>query len=223
MPNIRDVAKLAQTSVATVSAVVNNSAYVSPALRARVLQAIGDLGYRPNAIARSLTTRQSKTIGLIIPNILSPFNPPLIRAVEQEAMRHGFSLLLAISDEDPARERQLIALMAAKRVDGLLISIWGEENVAELEALEREGTTKVVFVARRVEQAKRFDAVVSDNLQGVYGAINHLFDMGRREVALLALPPRAMSEQDRIRGYELAYRDRGLAARPELRRWGASS
>ncbi len=222
MANIRDVAKRAQTSVATVSAVVNNRGFVSPSLRARVLQAIEALDYRPSAIARSLSTQRTKTIGLIIPNILSPVYPPIIKAIEQEATREGFSLLLASSEDDVSRERELIALMNEKRVDGLLISPAGDDNLGELQALRGRGV-HVVFVARHAGQMDQFDVVVSDNIQGSYGAVTHLLDGGRTDIAILVVTPRPSAERERVQGYEMAHRDRGLTPRPELCRWGVSS
>jgi LacI family transcriptional regulator len=222
MANIRDVARRAQTSVATVSTVINNSGYVSPSLRARVLQAIEDLDYRPSAIARSLSTQRTKTIGLIIPNILSPVYPPIIKAIEQEATREGFSLLLASSEDDPRRERELIALMREKRVDGLLISMASEENLGDLQVLRQRGI-HVVLVARRAEQGGQFDSVVSDNLQGAYSAVGHLLDTGRSDVAVIVVTPRPSAERERLQGYELAHRDRGRTPRPELCRWCVSS
>ncbi|MHB1134834.1 MAG: LacI family DNA-binding transcriptional regulator [Chloroflexota bacterium] len=223
MANIRDVARQAHTSVATVSAVLNGSNPVSPALRARVLAAIGDLDYRPNALARGLTTGKTHTIGLIVPNILTPFAPPLIRAVEQEVTRAGYSLLLALSDADPAKELAMVELMIDKRVDGLLVSLWDESNAARVAALRDAGATRIVLLARRLEQWQSFDAVVSDNLRGAYTGVAHLLERGCRDVAIMALPPRALVERERILGYELAHRERGLTPRPELCCWGATS
>ncbi len=226
MANIRDVARLAQTSVATVSAVLNNSDPVSPALRARVLHAIQELNYHPSAVARSLSTRKTCTIGLVMPYILTPTAPPFIRAVEEEVTNAGYSLLLALSDGDPQREREMMELMAQKRVDGLLISAgpsWDDKTADQIEALQASGTTRIVFAARRSERPKNLDAVVSDNRNGAFAATSHLLDLGCTDIALLALPALGLNERDRILGYELAHRERGLIPRPELRRWGSTS
>jgi LacI family transcriptional regulator len=226
MANIRDVARLAGTSVATVSAVLNSSSPVSPPLRARVLQAIQQLNYHPSAVARSLSTRRTCTIGLVMPHILTPAAPPFIRAVENEVANAGYSLLLALSDGDSRREREMISLMAQKRVDGLLVSVsssWDDETADQIEALAASGTTRVVFAARRSERLKNLDSVVSDNFNGAHAVTSHLLDLGCTHVALLALPPVSLVERDRILGYELAHRERGLTPRPELRRWGSTS
>src|SRR5580765_5758137 len=90
MPNIYDVAKSARVSVATVSAVVNGSAYVSPALKSRVEQAVTKLGYQPNLVARSLATQQSRTLGMIVPDIANPFFPEVVRGAEDAAYDAGY-------------------------------------------------------------------------------------------------------------------------------------
>lgn len=226
MANIRDVARLAGTSVATVSAVLNRSSPVSPSLRARVLQAIQQLNYHPSAVARSLSTRKTCTIGLVMPYILTPAAPPFIRAIENEVTNAGYSLLLALSDGDPKREREMIQLMAQKRVDGLLVSVGSssdEGTADQIEALRASGTTKVVFAARRSERLKSLDAVVSDNLGGAHAATSHLLDLGCTDIALLALPAVGLVERDRVRGFELAHRERNVTPRPELRHWGSPS
>src|SRR5262245_52481299 len=122
MPNIYDVARHARTSVATVSAVVNDSAYVSPDLRKRVSSAIQKLGYRSNILARSLAKRRSHTIGLIVPNISNPYWPEVVRDAEDRAHACGYTILLASSDDDPKKEALYLNLFLAKRVDGILLT-----------------------------------------------------------------------------------------------------
>ena len=107
MANIYDVAKTARVSVATVSAVVNGSAYVSPALKARVEQAVAKLGYQPNLVARSLATQQSRTLGMIVPDIANPFFPEVVRGAEDTAYDAGYMLLIASSDNDTNKGRGL--------------------------------------------------------------------------------------------------------------------
>src|SRR5438046_1934904 len=105
MANIYAVASAARVSVATVSAVVNDTAYVSAALKARVLTAVKRLGYQPNLLARSLATQQSHTLGMIVPNIANPFWPEVVRGVEDAAHARGYTLLLASGDDDLEKER----------------------------------------------------------------------------------------------------------------------
>ena len=122
MPNIYDVAKTARVSVATVSAVVNGSAYVSPALKGRVEQAVTKLGYQPNLVARSLATQQSRTLGMIVPDIANPFFPEVVRGAEDAAHDAGYTLLIASSDNDTNKEEVYLRLFVAKRVDGIIFT-----------------------------------------------------------------------------------------------------
>src|ERR671927_1136245 len=122
MANIYDVAKRARVSVATVSAVVNDTTYVSPALKSRVQQAIDELAYRPNLLARSLAKQKSHMIGMIVPDIANPFWPEVVRGAEDKAHEAGYTLLLSNSDDDPQKEALYLNLFLAKRVDGILIA-----------------------------------------------------------------------------------------------------
>src|SRR5262245_50946454 len=122
MANIYDVARSADVSVATVSAVVNGTAYVSPRLKARVETAIKSLGYQPNHLARGLATQQSRTLGMIVPDIANPFFPEVVRGAEDTAYAAGYTLLIASSDNDPKQEEVYLRLFLAKRVDGVLLT-----------------------------------------------------------------------------------------------------
>ena len=122
MATIYDVAKEAGVSLATVSAVVNGTAYVSPGLKGRVTTAIQKLSYQPNLLARSLAKQQTHTIGVIVLNIANPFWPEVVRGIEDAAHSAGYTLLLASGDDDRAKEALYLRLFLAKRVDGLLIT-----------------------------------------------------------------------------------------------------
>ncbi|BBP92760.1 hypothetical protein BsIDN1_63780 [Bacillus safensis] len=108
MATIKDVAKAAQVSVATVSRVLNDTGYVHSDTKIRVTQAMQELNYFPNEVARSLFKRESRLIGLILPDITNPFFPQLARGVEDEIHAHGFRLLFGNSDEDRAKENGLL-------------------------------------------------------------------------------------------------------------------
>jgi DNA-binding LacI/PurR family transcriptional regulator len=118
MPNIYDVAKRARVSVATVSAVLNDSAFVSQALKARVQSAIDQLGYEPNLVARSLAKRRTHTLGMIVPDIANPFFTEVVRGAEDAAHAAGHTLPIASSDNDLKKEEVYLKLFLAKRVDG---------------------------------------------------------------------------------------------------------
>ena len=122
MASIKDVAAEAGVSVATVSRVLNDHPSVSPAARARVLAAVETLGYRPNAVARSLRTDQTRTLGLVISDVLNPYFTELARSVEEEARALGYSVIIGNADERPELQDHHVRTLLDRRIDGLLVS-----------------------------------------------------------------------------------------------------
>src|SRR6266487_2925289 len=141
MANIYDVARAARVSVATVSAAVNGTAFVSPALKSRVQRAVKQLGYQPNLLARSLATQQSRTIGMIVPDIANPFFPEVVRGAEDTAHAAGYMLLIASSDND---------LFVAKRVDGVIFTKAPGAMPKGLQTTLARAGVPVVLLARTV-------------------------------------------------------------------------
>src|SRR6266498_1912365 len=122
MPNIYDVAKRARVSVATVSAVLNDSAFVSDGLKARVQAAVLALRYEPNLLARGLAKQRTQTFGMIVTDIANPFFPEVVRGAEDAAHAAGYTLLIASNDNDPRKEEIYLKLFLAKRVDGVILT-----------------------------------------------------------------------------------------------------
>src|SRR5438034_3591881 len=122
MPNIYDVAKRARVSAATVSAVLNDTAFVSAGLKARVNAAVRALGYAPNLLARGLAKQRTQTLGMIVPDIANPFFPEVVRGAEDAAHAAGYTVLIASSDNDLKKEEIYLRLFLAKRVDGVLLT-----------------------------------------------------------------------------------------------------
>src|SRR5208337_5073201 len=120
--SIYDVARESKVSVFTVSAVVNNKAHVGKKLRERVEAAIRKLNYRPNLLARSLAKQKTHTIGMVVPDIVNPFFPMVVRGAEDAAQKHGYNLLLCNSDDTLDKEESAIELLLSKRVDGILLT-----------------------------------------------------------------------------------------------------
>jgi len=121
MATIKDVAKLAGVSIATVSNVLNGGRYVSPELRSAVLQAVRTLGYVPNGVAQSLRSRKTQTLGLIVPDITNPFFSGLVQALERSARDRGYQMLLCNSEENAELEFDLALALASRQVDGLIV------------------------------------------------------------------------------------------------------
>jgi len=209
MATIYDVAKEAHVSLATVSAVVNESAYVSPALKTRVAGAIRKLGYQPNLLARSLATQRTRTLGMIVPNIANPFWPEVVRGVEDAAHATGYTLLLASSDDDRAKEAVYLRLFLAKRVDGVLLTKAAGGLDADLVARLRSTRTAMVQLMR-ASPTLSGDKVLVDEEEGSYEGVAHLLRLGYRRVAMINGLENVSTSRRRLVGYRRALREAGV-------------
>lgn len=212
-PTIRQVAARAGVSIKTVSRVVNGAAYVSEATRRRVQRAIARLNYRPNALARGLVTGRSRSLGLVIADVVNPFFPPLVRAVEDAAAARGYNVILCDTDEDAGRERAVISVLLERQVDGLILCA---SRVPErhLRALAGDGIP--LMLVNRVVGHPRIAAVVADGVAGGRMATGHLLALGHRRIAYLAGPRASFSHRSRLRGYRQALAAKGIAPDPAL-------
>ncbi len=203
---ILDVTRLARVSASTVSTVLNKSGkYVSPELKRRVLEAVRKLNYRPNLVARSLKLEETKSIGLVFPNILSPVMPPLVHTVQKISQQAGFDTFVAITEEDIDKERAAINNMLAKRVDGLIISPVMQANYDLLQYAE--STIPVVLIERCVPG---MECIVTNNLDTSFRATRHLIEHGRRRIALITMKSFGTNTRERIDGYLRAVREADL-------------
>jgi LacI family transcriptional regulator len=208
MATIYDVARQAQVSTATVSRVLNGRTTVDAAMAARVQQAMRDLDYRPNAVARNLRLNQTSLWAVIISDIGNPFFTSMVRGVEDVAQSAGFSVVLCNSDEDPQKESQYVAAALAERMAGVIISTSGRPNV--INSLV-DARLPVVAIDRQLRGAN-LDTVLVDNLHGAELATSHLIEGGYRRIACITGPRRISTAAQRLRGYQRALRSHG---RPE--------
>ena len=184
---IRDVARLAAVSVATVSNVLNSARPVAAETRERVLKAVQALGYAPHAAARSMRGRGSGLIGLIVADITNTFFTSLVQAVERAANAHGHAVVLCNSDEDPAREERHLQLLRTQRVDGIVLAATGQRSSARA-AARATLRAPVVLVDRGLDELG-LDAVVLDNRRAALEAVRHILGFGHRRVAMIGGPP----------------------------------
>ena len=147
MATIKDVARMAGVSTATVSHVLNNTRYVSEETRSLVLEAVSRLGYRPSGVARSLTTKQTHLVGLLISDVTNPFFSELVRGTERRLAAHGYHVIVCNTDEQPDREADYLEFLYSRRVDGLVVASTGA-NQALYEVFRQQGVP-MVFVDRR--------------------------------------------------------------------------
>ncbi len=203
MVNIRDVAKLAGVAPITVSRVINNSDSVNPATRERVQKAIDELHYVPNTLAKSLRSRQTQTIALILTDITNPFWTTIARGVEDAAAESGFHTILCNTDENPAKEATYINLLLQRRVDGIIIAPTTPDKTRL--ALLKRHQVPCVLIDRRVAGFKA-DAVYGDSRTGARVLTEHLINLGHRRIAIVNGPCSISTAQDRTDGYRAALR-----------------
>ena len=217
MATMKEVAKLAGVSVATVSRVLNNKPNVSPELRSKVLGTVKELNYQRNRVARSLRAQRSKIIGLIISDIQNPFFTSLVRAVEDVAYEHQFAVFLCNSDEDVEKEALYVDLMYAEKVAGVVISPTCETDNPCRKLIEVN--IPVVAVDRRMLDLET-DTVVIDNVGAAFDLVSHLISDGHRRIAAVVGIPTATTGRERREGYLRALKAHGLPVLPHLVRTG---
>jgi LacI family transcriptional regulator len=213
MPTIRDVAKQAGVSTATVSHVINGTRFVSDKLQRSVMSAMEELGYRRNTLAGDLRRGQTHTIGLILPNSLNTFFSELGHGIEQAALTHGYHLILYNSDNDIDKEHLYIDFLIEKQVDGIILDT-EEKNIIALRARIPKSMPTVLI--DRDFEGDDFDFVLSDNIQGGYTAAKHLIELGHKRIACIIGPEYMKSSIDRLNGFKAALDEAGLPLDPDL-------
>ncbi|NUU24727.1 MAG: LacI family DNA-binding transcriptional regulator [Streptomycetaceae bacterium] len=210
MATRQDVANLAGTSPAVVSYVLNNGPRtVAPATRTRVLEAVRQLDYRPNAVARSLRMSHTMTIGLVVPDSANPFFAELARALEDHAWGAGYTLLVGNAGDDPDREAGYVRTFLDRQVDGLVIIPSASSRSWRGEVVR---TRVPCLVFDREVEDPGVSQVLVDNAGGATAATAHLLDHGRRRVGCIAGPLGIHPTVDRVAGWRLALERAGLRA-----------
>jgi LacI family transcriptional regulator len=208
MANILDVALKAGVSIATVSRVVNKSDHkVNPTTRERVLEAIRELDYRPNALAKGLLMKKTMTIGIIIPDISNPYYAEIVRGIQDTADQAGYAVLIHNTDGKQERIIRHIYLLREKSVDGVIFC-GGIINGYETLSILKELKERVVVVGRHEVD---FPAVMVDNMGGATQAVEHLIGLGHRLIGCIGGPEGSPTAVDRLTGYRNALAQNGIA------------
>jgi LacI family transcriptional regulator len=213
MVTIRDVAKLAGVAPITVSRVINDSEEVNPATRQRVKKAVEELNYVPNILAKSLRSKRSHTIALVVSDVTNPFYTTIARGVEDTAAQSGFHVILCNTDENPDKEANYINILLQRRVDGIIISPT-TDNRKQLASLKRQ-QVPCVLIDRQVPGCKS-DVVRCDSREGARRLIWHLLHLDHRRIAMISGPRGISTADDRVEGYCQALRERGLPVEERL-------
>jgi LacI family transcriptional regulator len=215
---MRDVARLAGVSAATVSRVVNNERYIRPETRAGVERAILELGFHRNEIGRTLRPGQSaETIALVIEDAGSPFWSAVIQGADEVARQHQHMLVVGSTALSFERERELLRELVGRRVDGLLVAYTPNDHRELHNDLARWVPTVFIDQAPRGVPA---DCVTLDNRGGTRRAMRHLLAQGYRRIAYLGGDPDLVAGSSRLAGYRQALKETGLVYAPELVRLG---
>jgi LacI family transcriptional regulator len=207
MITIKDVARAAGVSVATVSRVQNGSALVKEATRRRVGEIVTRLGYSPHGAARSLITSRTNTIGVLLPDLYGEFFSEVIRGIDQTAQRHGLHLLVSSSHDDRSALETAFRSMRG-RVDGLIV-MWPEMDETAVPSFPAR--FPVVLLSSPIGP-HGFDVITVANYDGAYAMVCHLLDLGHRRIAIIKGVEGNADAAERLRGYRGALASAGLAS-----------
>jgi LacI family transcriptional regulator len=208
MTTISDVAQLAGVSAMTVSRVISNSGYVKETTRNRVEMAISQLGYVPNALARQLRSKRTKTLALVLSDISNPYFTTIAHGVEEVASHRGFTVILGNTNESGREEARYLRVLVERQVDGVIL-VPARSSGASLRLLETH-RIPVVVVDRRVT-AREIDEVRADSVAGARALTEHLLALGHRWIAVLTGRRAISTATDRVAGCRRALREAGLA------------
>lgn len=208
MVTIREVARRAKVSVGTVSNVLAGLETVRPDLRRRVDDAMRELDYHPNQIARSLKTRSTKTLGMVIGDITNPFFPQMVRGAEDAALARGYLLFTLNTDDRADRERGALALLRARKVDGILLTLSNGEDTSHIQSLV-DASIHVVALDRFPEGLE-VDSVCVDGYRGSKMCMHHLLSRGHQRIGLVTGGEKVQTSRERVRGYAEVLSESGV-------------
>lgn len=207
-PTIKDVAKLANVSISTVSRTLNNSQAVDDALKERVWKAAKDLGYMPNEVARNLKRQDSSLIAYVVSNTADPFFTAISRGVEDVLYENGYNLINCSTNFSVERENSFLDMLSKRRVAGIIINTVGnnDENIGKLSQ-----QFPIVLSNRYISSASFMgDFVDFDNISGVMNLTKHLISLGHKKIAYLSGPTVLSTARERQRGFREAMQKAGI-------------
>jgi LacI family transcriptional regulator len=215
MATIKEVAKKAKVSVGTVSNVLSGTSPVSPAIRARVTKAIQTLDYHPNHFARSLKTRQSQLLGMVISDITNPYFSSVVRGAEDAALEDGYLLVSSNTDHQIEREKRVVSVLRNRRVDGILLVV--APNDGDFEHIRNTIAAGIPVVCLdRIPIGLRLSSVTGDAIQATEMCIRHLVAQGHSSIGIITGHLQLQNAVDRLQGYKNALRECGLEADPDM-------
>lgn len=205
---IKDVARFAGVSIATVSRVINGNYYVSPDIEKKVREAISELNYFPNSVARSLKNDNTHTIGILVSDISNSYFTSMARALEDVVNEHNYNIIMCSTEDDRDRERSHLRLLAGRKIDGLIINTTGKNDdfITALSA-----NIPVVLVNRRIHNTNfSGDFIDSSNADGAGELTSHLISHGHRKIGVINGDLSVSTGRERFKGFVSAMRKTGI-------------
>jgi LacI family transcriptional regulator len=197
---IKDVARRANVSIATVSRVINNkSDGVSDETRKEVLKVASDLGYYPNRVARGLVTNKTNILGLILPDITNPFFPSIVRGVEDTANKYGYNIILCNTDNSSEKEKTYIKILKENKVDGIICTSVAGSNDDSFK-LSPNDKIPFVWLDRNLRETKA-PMVYTDGVYGMCQIVDYIIKQGHKKIAYISGPKLNFSAEQRFKGY----------------------
>ena len=207
VPTIKEIAKIARVSPMTVSRAINNSPSIKEETRQKILEIADDLGYMPNRIARSLVSKKSDLISLIVADISNQFFAEMARGIEDKAREKGYNVIFSSTDDDSKNLESSVRLMREVGVDGFIIAAVSLEEPIVDELVDQH--FPVVLINRKVKK-NNVNYVVVDNHKGAYLAVEHLINTGYRNIGIITGKASVSTGTERFEGYRKALQDHGL-------------
>lgn len=205
---IKDVAREAGVSIATVSRVLNQNYFVSPELEKKVMDAIEKLNYYPNSVARSLKNESTQTIGLIVSDISNSFFTIVNRSVEDVVKQHNYNLIVCSTDNQQEKEYSYLQLLLEKKVDGIILNTTGYNHDFVTSVSQQ---VPIVLCGRKIDNpAFRGDFVDSDNTTGTYKMTKHMIELGHRRIGIIGGQQTISSGTERLEGFRRAMATIGI-------------
>jgi LacI family transcriptional regulator len=213
LPTINDVARRAGVSPVTVSRVINDTGNVSLATRGKVERAIEELGYVPSVAARSLRSKRTHSLALVVPDVTNAFWTTVARGVEDTAQSRGYSVFLYNTDENPSKQLRYLDVLVSQGVEGVLIAPYDSDarNLAKL----RSRNLPTVVIDRQIG-GWDVDSVRGDSISGARALVKHLISLGHKRIAMISGPINTSTAEDRVAGYCLALTEAGISPDPRL-------
>lgn len=204
---IKDIARHSSVSVSTVSRVLNKKPDVNIETELRVKNAIKELGYSPNSVARGLVLKRSNVIGFVVPDITNPSFPELARGVVDKSRQYGYSVIFFDSNHDNKVEKEALKLLRSKQVDGIIVS-FSEANQDEFIKL-KEDQFPAVQIYRKSPKSV-ISTIAIDNVDSAYKAVNYLLSLGHRRIGHITTGLSTLSGTERFEGYKKAFEEAGI-------------